>query len=61
MAEVADLVTRSISGHATREMQEHYSTVEGEEQRRALARVVSLARFRDALADASKGVKSRSA
>lgn len=57
MAQVADLVTRSISGHATREMQEHCSTVEGEEQRGALARVVSLARFRQALDSAPKGVK----
>jgi integrase len=56
-AQVADLVTRSISGHATREMQEHYSTVEGEEQRGALARVVSLARFRQALESSPKGVK----
>jgi hypothetical protein len=43
----------------------HYSTVEGDEQRGALARVVSLARFREALDSAphgvKEGVKSRSA
>ena len=42
-AEVNDLVTRSISGHATEAMQRHYSTVQADEQRRALARVFELA------------------
>lgn len=64
-AQVKDIVTRSISGHATEEMQDHYSTVDGDEQRGALAKVVSLAGFRDALAGApegvKEGVKSRSA
>lgn len=54
-AEVRDLVTRSISGHATEEMQRHYSTVGETEQRDGLARVVSLAGFREALcADAER-------
>ncbi len=48
-ASVGDLVTRSISGHATEEMQRHYSTVGEMEQRDGLARVVSLAGFREAL------------
>ncbi len=48
-ANVTDLVTRSISGHATEVMQQHYSTVPGEEQRGALAAVVSLADFKGAL------------
>jgi len=48
-AAVGDLVTRSISGHATEEMQRHYSTVGETEQRDSLARVVSLAGFREAL------------
>lgn len=48
-AAVGDLVTRSISGHATEEMQRHYSTVGETEQRDGLARVVSLAGFREAL------------
>jgi integrase len=34
-AQVSDLVTRSISGHATEAMQRHYSTVQAEEQRSA--------------------------
>jgi integrase len=43
-AQVQDVVTRSISGHLTEGMQRHYSTVSGEEQRRALARVIDLTR-----------------
>ncbi len=42
-ASVADIVTRSISGHATPEMQRHYSTVSAKEQRAGLAKVVDLA------------------
>lgn len=41
-AQVADLVTRSISGHSTGRMQHHYSTVRGDEQREGLARVIQL-------------------
>lgn len=41
-AQVNDLVTRSISGHLTERMQHHYSTVNGGEQRDALAKVVQL-------------------
>ncbi|MFI5301191.1 MAG: hypothetical protein ACHREM_24160 [Polyangiales bacterium] len=41
-AEVADVVTRSISGHLTDTMQRHYSTVNGGEQREALAKVIRL-------------------
>jgi hypothetical protein len=40
---VNDLVTRSISGHLTEKMQHHYSTVNADEQRAALAKVISLA------------------
>jgi hypothetical protein len=36
-------VTRSISGHLTEQMQHHYSTVNGAEQREALAKVIRLA------------------
>lgn len=43
-AQVQDVVTRSISGHLTEGMQRHYSTVSGDEQRRALARVIDLTR-----------------
>lgn len=42
-ANVADIVTRSISGHATEEMQRHYSTVSADEQRAGLAAVIDLA------------------
>ena len=42
-AQVNDLVTRSISGHLTEQMQRHYSTVNGAEQRDALAKVIRLA------------------
>lgn len=57
-ASVRDLVTRSISGHATEEMQRHYSTVGETEQREGLAQIVSLAGFREALrakAESSEG------
>ena len=43
-AQVQDVVTRSISGHLTEGMQRHYSTVSGEEQRQALAKVIDLTR-----------------
>jgi integrase len=36
------VVTRSISGHLTERMQEHYSTVRGPEQREGIAKVVDL-------------------
>ena len=57
-ANVTDLVTRSISGHATEVMQQHYSTVPGEEQRGALAAVVSLADFKGAL-DGAPALRQR--
>ena len=44
-AQVHDLVVRAISGHATSELQQHYSTVAGEEVRAGLAKVISLAGF----------------
>ncbi|MGE0550408.1 MAG: hypothetical protein AB7O24_04700 [Kofleriaceae bacterium] len=46
-ASVADIVTRAISGHATPEMQRHYSTVAGSEQRAALAKVIDIATGRE--------------
>jgi integrase len=45
-AQVKDVVTRSISGHLTEGMQRHYSTVSGDEQRQALAKVIDLTRAR---------------
>ena len=44
-AQVHDLVVRAISGHATSEMQQHYSTVAQEEVKAGLAKVISLAGF----------------
>ena len=45
LANVHDFVVRAVSGHATASMQQHYSTVTGEEVRRGLAKVISLAGF----------------
>ncbi len=42
-AEVKDIVTRAISGHATETMQHHYSTVAEAEKRQAIAKVITLA------------------
>lgn len=41
-AEVEAIVTRSISGHLTERMQDHYSTVSGSEQRTSIAKVIAL-------------------
>lgn len=46
-ANVADVVTRAISGHATPEMQRHYSTVSGDEMRAGLAKVIDIATGRE--------------
>jgi integrase len=50
VAQVKDIVTRSISGHATERMQHHYSTVRGEEQRQGIAKVTDLMTARAARA-----------
>jgi site-specific recombinase XerD len=47
-AQVNDIVTRAISGHATEEMQNLYSTVSIEEMRTSLAKVISIAGLRAA-------------
>lgn len=52
-ARVHDTVTRSISGHASAAMQEHYSTASREEQRDAIGKVLSLAQARTAREAAS--------
>ena len=44
-AQVHDSVARAISGHATVEMQQLYSSVDGAEVRSGLAKVISLAGF----------------
>lgn len=59
-AEMKDVVTRSISGHLTVGMQEHYSTPAETEQRSGLAKVIDLAGAREASAvpaRVSRGVK----
>jgi len=48
-AEMKDLVTRAISGHATEQMQQHYSTVAQTEMRQEIAKIVSLAGVREAM------------
>jgi integrase len=54
-AEVNDLVTRAVSGHATAAMQHHYSTVSASEVKAGLAKVISLAGFRRNLDAPSTG------
>ena len=49
-AQVKDIVTRAISGHATETMQHHYSTVAADEKKRAIAKVIELSGARKALA-----------
>ena len=44
---VADIVTRAISGHATPEMQQHYSTVSSDEMRAGIAKVIDIATGRE--------------
>jgi integrase len=54
-AEVKDIVTRAISGHATETMQHHYSTVAAEEKKLAIAKVIELSGVRGALAGGHSG------
>jgi integrase len=42
LAQVEAVVTKSISGHLTDRMREHYSTVTPDEQRRSISNVVNL-------------------
>jgi integrase len=42
LARLESIVTRSISGHATEAMQQHYSTVQSTEQREGIAQVIQL-------------------
>ena len=41
-ARVESIVTRSISGHLTERMQDHYSTVASDEQQASVAKVIDL-------------------
>lgn len=54
-AQVDDKVTRLISGHATPEMQQLYSTIRHDEVRSELGKVVSLVGFKHALALEARG------
>jgi integrase len=45
-ANIRDVVTRAVSGHATEAMQRHYSTVNADEVRDGIAKVIELAGFR---------------
>jgi hypothetical protein len=54
-ANIKDVVTKSISGHVTDKMKEHYSTVIGAEQKENLTNLVSLVGFRQALAGGPSG------
>jgi len=42
-------VTRAISGHATEQMQQNYSTVAQTEMREGIAKIISLAGVREAM------------
>jgi integrase len=44
-AQLKDVVTMAVSGHATDQMRRHYSTVNADEMRAGLAKVVSIAGF----------------
>jgi integrase len=57
-AQVNDLVTRSISGHLTEKMQAHYSTVNGGEQREALAKVIRLVDHRAPVTGSALGANT---
>lgn len=57
-AEMRDVVTRSISGHATATMQQHYSTVWADEQRAGIAKVVDMAAVRARALAAGSGGQS---
>ncbi len=55
IAQVSDVVTRSISGHLTQKMQDHYSTPSADEKRQSIARVIELASRRPAPAPSPPG------
>lgn len=57
-AKVESLVTKSISGHLTDRMKDHYSTVSPAEQRESIGRVLRLVRTNPAPNTASSGAPS---
>jgi hypothetical protein len=52
VAELHDLVTRAVSGHATAAMLNRYSTASAAEVQRGLAKVIELTKARDVLESA---------
>jgi len=58
-AEVKDIVTRAISGHATEEMQRHYSTVNDMEMQESIGKVIFLSRARELLENRRSKTMSR--
>lgn len=54
-ARVESIVTKSISGHPTERMREHYSTVSPDEQKRSIGKVVHLFGPRSAPAESGEG------
>ncbi len=48
-AKVKDIVTQAISGHATEEMQRHYSTVNDTEMQESIGKVISLSKAKELL------------
>lgn len=54
-AKVESLVTKSISGHLTDRMKDNYSTVQPDEQRRSISRVLSLVQGQTAPLEAPAG------
>lgn len=54
-ARISDIVTRSISGHATEAMQRRYSTVRGQEQADGMAKIVRLIDYRERAIGPSSG------
>ena len=58
-AEIESIVTRSISGHLTERMQEHYSTVNPDEQRTSIAKVIDLMKAREQRQAAALPVESK--
>jgi integrase len=57
-AEVESVVTRSISGHLTEQMQLHYSTVNPDEQRRSIGKVIDLMQVREQRAGGAQNAPS---
>ena len=58
-AQVADIVTRSISGHQTEAMQRRYSTVTEDEQRAGMGRMLDLVAYRGRRAQVDEKVDER--